>query len=308
MAQNSGPPPIIFILAALVIAGGGFYWFTNQNSSPTATNSATPVEVVPGADPPSTPAPTPSPEALAIPTTLPQGSSVKVDGSTSMVRLNKNLGTAFQAKFPGVGYTWKANGSSNGIKALVAKEIDVAASSRPLKEEEVSQGLVAVPVKTDAIAVIIGKANAFSSGLTSEQLRNVFSGQVNNWSQVGGTALPLRVVNRNPESGTYGLFKDAVLGGNAFGNGPNWTTMSRDVTTELIQKLGTNGIGYANYSQIKTQKTIKALAIDGATPDSPNYGLLSVLYYVYRSDSSEAAKAFIAFATSPEGQAVAVVE
>jgi len=297
MAQNkSGPPPIVFILLALILGGGGFWYFTQK----------------PGATPGPT-GTTPSPSAttnstLTAPDSLPAGATVQVDGSTSMVVFNKAMGAAFKSKYPGSQFSWKANGSSKGIQALLSGQVDVAASSRALKPEEISQGLIAVPVKTDGIAVLVGSGNPFNGGLTTDQLRSIYAGQVNNWSQVGGSALPLRVINRNPSSGTYSLFKDSLLAGAEFGNGPNWVTMSKDVTTELLQKLGTNGIGYANYSQIKTQRTVRPIAIDGQLPDSPNYPFVSVLYYVYGPNASEAAKAFVALAAGPTGQAIAATE
>ncbi len=293
--SQSGPPPIIFVLGALLLAGGGYYWYTLQGKDPLATvrNAIDKSQ---------------SPAQLTVPQSLPANAGIKIDGSTSMVRLNVNLGKLFQKKFPTASYTWQANGSSKGIKALLDGTVDLAASSRALKPEEVSQGLVAVPVKNDAIAVIVGRGNPFRGELTLEQLKQIFTGTLKNWSDVGGPPLPLRVINRNPESGTYKQFEDTVLGGGSFGSGPNWTTMPRDVTTELIQKLGTNGIGYANYSQIRDQKTIRAVALEGASPDAANYPIVSILYYVYGPNSSEAAKAFVALATSTEGQAVAVID
>lgn len=291
--SKSGPPPIVYILAVLLIAGGGYYYYTNQPKTTPSTSTTAPTQA-PVAVVPTSP-----------PDVLPSGTMVRIDGSTSLARFNQLVGKAFEAKYPGVQFTGKANGSSKGIKALLAGEVEVAASSRPLKPDEESQGLIATPVKNDAIAILVGRANAFNKGLTTDQLRSVFSGQVNNWSQVGGNPLPLRVINRNTGSGTYQLFKDAILGGGEFGSGPNWTNMTKDVTTEILQKLGTNGVGYANFSEIKSQQTIRALAIDGELPTSPNYPLITTLYYVLGPNASPGALAFVAFATSPEGQAIA---
>ncbi|WP_218080192.1 phosphate ABC transporter substrate-binding protein [Anthocerotibacter panamensis] len=293
--SKSGPPPIVYILALLLLGGGGYYWYTNQGKLPSVS--------LPGnstASPATTTAP-----AIPLPDTLPAGSSVRIDGSTSLARFNKRLGEAFVKQYPGVNYSWKANGSGKGITALMQGEVDVAASSRPLSGDEQLKGLIAVPVKNDSIAILVGKANPFTGGLTTDQLRDIFTGKITNWSQVGGPPLPLRVVNRNPSSGTYRLFADAVLGGADFGTGSHFTTMSKDVTTELLQRLGTNGIGYANYSEIESQKTIRALPLDGQTPGTDSYALVSTLYYVYKPDASEAAKALVAYATGPAGKAIA---
>ncbi len=318
--SRSGPPPIVFILALVGLLGGGYYAYSkglipgvgsSSGSSPAGATDTSPTATMPAPANPSASSDTPtapSGTVPALPDSLPAGSQVRVDGSTSLVVFNKEVGAAFTQKYPGVNYTWKANGSSKGIKALLAGEIDVAASSRPLSDQEKSQGLVAVPVKTDAIAILVGKANPYDGSLTSDQLRMIFSGKATNWSQVGGPPLPLRVINRNSESGTYKVFQDAVLGGAEFGVGSNWFTMPKDVTTELLQKLGTNGIGYANYSEIKTQRTIRALTIDGQAPGTPSYPFATVLYYVYAANASSAAQAFVAFASGSEGQQIAAAE
>ncbi|WP_287130115.1 phosphate ABC transporter substrate-binding protein [Candidatus Cyanaurora vandensis] len=302
MSQSrGGPPPIVYILLVLLLGGAGYYFYAQSGGNltvPTMGGTTT----TPGT------ASAPAPTNLTLPDSLAAGSTVRLDGSTSLARFNKLLGQAFVARYSGVQYSGQANGSSNGLKALLAGQVDVAASSRPLKAEESAQGLTAVPVKNDAIAILVGRANPFNQGLTTDQLRDIFLGKVNNWSQVGGTALPLRVVNRNPSSGTYQQFRDAVLGGAEFGSGANWTTMPKDVTTELLQKLGTNGIGYANYSETRKQTTISALAVDGTLPGSPNYPLITTLYYVYGPNATDAAKAFVAFATSEQGKVIAAAD
>jgi phosphate transport system substrate-binding protein len=300
--SKGGIPPIVYILLLLGLGAGGYYYYTNKQGggvsalSPT-TDSANPPAAV------STKTP-----ALELPDTLPAGSSVRLDGSTSLAKFNQRLGQAFLDRYPGAKYDWKANGSSKGIQALLSGQADIAASSRPLTEEEKTRGLVAVPVKGDAIALLVRKASPFEGGLTSNQVRDIFTGKVTNWSQVGGPPLPLRVINRNASSGTYKVFQTEALEGSNFGSGPNWTTMKRDVTTEILQQLKTNGIGYANYSEIKTQKSIRVIPLDGNAPGSPNYPLVSVLYYVYSPSATEATKAFVAFATSPAGKAIAALE
>jgi phosphate transport system substrate-binding protein len=298
--SKGGLPPIVYILLLLGLGAGGYYYYTNKQGGGVPASILPPVD---SANPPA--AGSATTPALVLPRALPVGSSVRLDGSTSLAKFNQRLGQAFMDRYPGVNCDWKANGSSKGIKALLAGQVDIAASSRPLTEEEKNSGLVAVPVKNDAIALLVSKANPFAGGLTSSQVRDIFTGKVTNWSQVGGPPLPLRVINRNPSSGTYKVFQTAALEGNNFGSGPNWTTMKRDTTTEILQQLKTNGIGYANYSEIKAQRTIRFIPLDGSSPGSPNYPLPTVLYYVYSASATYAAKAFVALATSPTGEAIA---
>jgi phosphate transport system substrate-binding protein len=297
--SNGGLSPIIYILLLLGLGGGGYYYYTNQQRGGVPSS----IPIAASVNPPA--AISTTTPLLDLPRALPAGSSVRLDGSTSLAKFNQRLGQSFLNRYPGVKYNWKANGSSKGIQALLADQVDVAASSRPLTEEEKDRGLVAVPVKNDAIALLINSANPFEGGLTSNQVQDIFTGKVTDWSQVGGPPLPLRVINRNPGSGTYKTFQMTALGGSNFGSGPNWITMKRDVTTEILLQLKTNGIGYANYSDIKGQETIRFIPLDGNAPGSPNYPLPTILYYVYSPSATYAAKAFVAFAMSPAGKAIA---
>ena len=141
------------------------------------------------------------------------GTTVKIDGSTSMVTINQNLKRAFEKQFPGTSVEATANGTDKGIADLIAGKVDIAAVSRPLTAQEQSQGLKAVTVTTDAIAIVVGKANPFNQGLTSAQVADIFQGKINNWSAVGGNNGTIRVINRPAVSGTHQTFKEFVLKG-----------------------------------------------------------------------------------------------
>ncbi len=161
-------------------------------------------------------------------------------------------------------------------------------------------------MSTDAIAIIVGKSNPFSPGLTSSQVADIFQGKINNWSGVGGAAANIRVINRPPVSGTHQAFKDLVLKSGNFGTSPNISTLPRDATTPLIQALGTDGIGYATFAQTASQQTVRVVPIDGLTPDAGTYPFKRSLYYVYKNPSP-GVQAFLGFATSPPGQQALVL-
>jgi phosphate transport system substrate-binding protein len=293
--DKSGPPLYVYFLLALLLSSGAYYFFTSQNGLFVPEKNA---------QSPSTA----TPAALNLPDILPAGSSIRLESASSLVKFNDRIGQVFTKRYPGVSYTWKTSSSLRAIQSLLAGETDVAAIARPLTEEEKSKGLVAVPVKTDAIAILVGKENPFQGKLTSEQLRKIFSGKVTNWSQVGGVPLPMRIINRPPDTGTYKTFQKAALGGGDFGNGPQWVLMKQSGSTEVLQKLRTNGISYVNYSEVKTQKSIRALPLDDSFPGAPDYPLISVFYYVYGPNATEAAKALVGFAASPAGQTIAALD
>jgi phosphate transport system substrate-binding protein len=230
------------------------------------------------------------------------GTTVSIDGSTSMVLINEALKAGFMQQYPGTQVNTAAVGSENGIQALLLGDIDVAASSRPLTAQEQANGLVAVPVTTDRMALVVGNDNPYRRGLSTGQVAQIFQGQITNWSALGGPDATIRVINRPSVSGTHAAFREMVLKGGDFGTTPNITTLDRDATTPLLQQLGTDGIGYATFSQVADQQTVRVVPVDGVTPEAANYPLQRPLYYVYKDANSPAVQAFLGFALSPQGQ------
>lgn len=173
MAKRSGPPPIIFILAFLLLAGGGYWFFFMRNQQPqTVTNV-----------PPSGSAT--APQASGVTSTFPapvnvaSGTTIRVDGSTSMVTINQNLKNSFERQFPGTQVITNARGSSQGIQSLLAGAADVAAVSRPLNGQEQAQGLQAVPIALDKIAVVVGADNSLLPRIDFRASKRDFSGANN---------------------------------------------------------------------------------------------------------------------------------
>lgn len=309
MAKSSGPPPIVFILLFLALAGAGYWFFVKKPAAERSSTAGTAGISTP--PPPPSPDSSPSPvtgglapaASFSLPASVPAGTAVKIDGSTSMVTINLNLKNGFQAKFPGTSVTTSAGGSNKGIADVAAGSVDLAALSRPLTPQEQSQGLVAVAVATDQIALVVGKNNPFTGGLTSAQVQGIFTGKINNWSGVGGAASPIQVVNRPPVSGTHQSFKELVLEGREFGTTPNIKTLPQDTTTLLLRELGNNGIGYATYAQVANQQTVRVVPINGeAPPGSANYPFKRQLFYVYKNTPNPRVQAFLGYATSAEGR------
>lgn len=301
------------LIAALVITvlilAGGFWWFTRQSG--TNLGVLTGGENNPAQNPSSPTQPgnpgtlTEDPNsAFAPPQTVPTGTTVRIAGSTSMVQINQALKQRFEQQFPGTVVETKAEGSDKGILALLTASADIAAISRPLTPQEQSQGLMAVPVTKDAIAIVVGEQNPFQRGLTQAQVQGIFQGQITNWSQVGGASEPIRVINRPSVSGTRQAFQELVLNGGEFGQMPNTNivTMQRDATTPILRELGRNGISYATYSQVADQQTVRIVPVDGLTPQAPNYPYQRELYYVYKQPATPQVQAFLGYVASPQGQ------
>jgi phosphate transport system substrate-binding protein len=297
MGTKNSPPPIVYIAGALALAGVGYTLYTKLGSS---NSSPTPIV---STDPNGDRQNSPPKVGFETPKAVAAGTTLKIGGATSLAQINQALKVAFEQKFPGVRAVPQASSSSQGLTDLAAGSIDLAGISRELTAAEKSQGLVAVTiVSQDRIAIVVGNNNTLSNGLTADQVTKIFTGEVNNWSQVGGKDLPIRPILRPANSGTHQSFQEVGLKGKSFGAGGNFKVLARDATTPLLQALGTDGIGYATIAQVAKQSTVRAIAIDGIAPTAANYPYQRTLSYVYKGQPSDAIKAFLGFATSSDGQ------
>jgi phosphate transport system substrate-binding protein len=293
--SKKGPPPIVYIGGALALAGLGYFAFSKLSGG----NSNSPVPIVNSDNE------APASEiksAFEVPATVTKGSVVKVGGATSMAQINQSLKTGFEKKFPGVQALAIASSSGKGLTDLVAGSIDVTGISRELTTAEKAQGLVAVPITQDKIAIVVGIDNDFKQGLTSNQVTQIFTGKLKNWSEVGGKAQPIRPILRPANSGTHQSFQELGLKGQSFGSGGSFKVLERDATTPMLQSLGIDGIGYATFAQVASQSTARVLEIDGINPEFANYPYRRNLSYVYKGTPNDVVKAFLGFATSGEGQ------
>lgn len=296
--KNETLPLVLALLVTGAILAGGFWWFnkksvdltstpsvTNQNERNTLANSANQIPVT-----------------FKFPTTVPPGTTITVNGSTSMVQINEAIKRAFEQQFPGTAIATNGQGTGVGLRLLQKGKIDLAAISRPLTSEEKAQGLNAVPIAQDAIAIVVGVDNPFRRGLKKNQVADIFQGKILNWSEVGGEASTIRVINRPSVSGTRQVFQDVVLQGANFGTTTNFTTLERDATTPILRALSQDGISYATYAQVANQRTVRTIAVDGLTPEADNYPYYRILYYVYKQPATPEVETFLGYALSPQGQ------
>lgn len=301
MSKRADPSPIPYMLVTVALLIGGYLWFYKLKPAEPDGMTRVPIHPLPAQKTAASKAANSQP-TFPLPASVPSGTQIRMDGSTSMVTINQALKAAFERQFPGAIVVTQANGSNRGIQALLAGETDIAAISRPLLPEEVNQGLQAISIASDPIALVVGVNNPFQGELTSEQVEGIFKGTITNWSSVGGATGQLRVINRPAVSGTHQAFKELVLRQSEFGTTPNITTLKIDATTPLLRELANDGIGYATYAQVVNQKTVRPVAINGLLPNHPDYPYNRTLYYVYKQPPGVAVKAFLGYATSAQGQ------
>ncbi|MBQ9955437.1 MAG: phosphate ABC transporter substrate-binding protein [Eggerthellaceae bacterium] len=225
--------------------------------------------------------------------------SVSTDGSTSMEKVIGSLGEAFQMENEGVTFTYSPTGSGSGIKAVQEGRCDIGLSSRELKAEEAQAGLTATVLAYDGIAVVVNPENPVSD-LTLEQIAAIFTGEVTNWSEVGGADAEIVLIGREAGSGTRDGFESITDTEDACTYRQELTSTG-DVITTVSQNPG--AIGYASLASVKD--SVKAISVDGVAPANDtvldgSYPVQRPFVLVTKTDAQlpEAAQAFFDYATS----------
>ena len=135
--------------------------------------------------------------------------TITMAGSTSMEKLANALAETYMAEHTGVTVTAEFTGSSAGIEALTAGTVDIANASRALADEEKAAGLVENVVALDGIAVVVDPANTVGD-ISKADLAKIYTGEIKNWSELGGEDQPIVVIGRESGSGTRDAFEELV--------------------------------------------------------------------------------------------------
>ena len=227
--------------------------------------------------------------------------TVATNGSTSMEGVIGNLKEQFEADNSGVSVSYDATGSSAGIEAVTNGTADIGLSSRALKEEEEAAGLTGTTVALDGIAIIVN-ADSQVADLTVEQIAQIFTGEITNWSEVGGADGEIACIGREAGSGTRDGFESIT-------ETEDLCKLSQELTTTgaVIEavKGNPNAIGYASLSAVEGQEGIKTLTVGGVACSEETildgtYEIQRPFVLVTKNDTqpSEAAQAFFDYATS----------
>ena len=182
------------------------------------------------------------------------------DGSTSMEKVIGALGEAFMEANSGVNFTYNPTGSGSGITAVSEGRCDIGLSSRALKDSEVESGLVGTVLAYDGIAVIVNPANTVED-LDIETIAKIYTGEITNWSEVGGADAEIVLVGREAGSGTRSGFEELTETVDKCKYRQELTSTG-DVITAVAQNP--DAIGYASLASVKD--SVKALKVAGVTP------------------------------------------
>ncbi|HIK56148.1 MAG TPA: DUF4912 domain-containing protein [Synechococcales cyanobacterium M55_K2018_004] len=241
---------------------------------------------------------------FTLPSSLPDGSTVRIDGSPSMAVPNKSLQEQFLDRFAGSNVTISTNGTEVALQELLRGTIDLAAIGRNLTATEANQGLTAVPLERAKIAIIVGPNSPFQGDLTFEQFAKIFRGEITDWSQLGGAPGPIRFVDRPESSDTRQAFRNYPVFQTApFTTGATADPVSTDDTAAVISALGDDGIGYAVADQVSDRSDVRIVAMHKTLPSDSRYPFSQPRFYVYRGTPSLPVQAFLGIATGASAQA-----
>ena len=228
---------------------------------------------------------------------------LKLSGSTSMEKVAKAWGEAFTAENPDVTVDVQLGGSGAAVTNVNDGVSDIGNLSRALKDEE-KEGLTENTVALDGIAVAVNPANGVED-LTIDQIKDIFLGNITNWSELGGSDAEIVVVGREAGSGTRDGFEEIV------GVKDQVKYDSELNETGQVKNLvatNENAIGYISLDYV--DDTVKALKVGGVSPSEEtikdgSYTLQRPFIMVTKGEGTELAQAFLEYVLSEAGQEVA---
>ncbi len=261
-------------------------------------------------------------EDIAAPSSLANTDTIENKGSDTIVNLALAWAERYQEIHPEVNISITGGGSGTGIAALINGTVDIANASRQIKpeEEEAARENNTEPVEfviaRDAIAVIVNPDNPVDK-LTLKQISDIYSGKINNWSEVGGEDRPIVRLSRETNSGTHVYFLEEVI---RLGEDDNQTLFSRDtlllpssegIGSEIRQNP--NAIGYDGLGYVTEEMKVVAVARqpeDGyilpsaRTVNSGEYPIARDLYMYTNGEPTGAVEEYINWIQSEEAQQI----
>ena len=241
-----------------------------------------------------------------------QAQKLVIKGSDTLgAKLVPQLAEAYKARHSGVSFEIAAEGSTTGIAAITDGTAQIGMSSRRAKATELSaaqaKGVSMKPiiVAYDGMAVVVNANNPIAN-LTKRQVEQIFTGDVNDWSAVGGNPGKISIYTRNTSSGTYSDWKDLAMKKRDYARSSQKMAGNEQIVAEVAKNP--NGIGYVGLAYIKAPG-VKVVPIDGAVPSretvmTKKYPYARpTFYYTNGEPGGEAAK-FVEFTLSDEGQRI----
>ena len=241
-----------------------------------------------------------------------------IKGSDTMVILGQRWAEAYAAVDPNAIVQVTGGGTGTGIAALINGATDICEASRPMSDREKEdllskRGVAAVEIKValDALTVFVNAKNPLDE-ISLPALSRLYKGETADWKQVGGAAHAIVLYGRESSSGTYGYFKERVLGGKDFA--PSTQTLAGTSAVANAVKGDEFGIGYGGIAYLEGIKALRIRADEGSAAVTPSpstakdgsYPISRFLYFYTAGEPTRELKKFIDWVEGVEGQKVIV--
>lgn len=233
------------------------------------------------------------------------GSRIIIAGSTSVQPYAEVLAEAYYKTHPDVIIDIQGGGSSAGIIAVENHTAEIGMSSRLLEESE--QGLFVIEIAIDGLAIIVHPDNPVG-GLSLQQLRDIYSQSIDNWSQVGGHDAQIHIISREDGSGTRSAFESQVMDG--VNISPRAIIQDSNGAVHQLVANDRNAIGFISLGLVEIgEQPVKTLMLDGVVPSYDSiidgtYNLARPFLFLVNGKPEGAVLDFLDFVQSEEGQRI----
>ncbi len=230
---------------------------------------------------------------------------IDIAGGTAHIPVMKEAARQIMEANPAVRITVAGGGSGVGVQKVGEGIVQIGNTGRALKPAEVEKyGLVSFPFAIDGVAVAVNPANKVE-GLTKAQIKDIFSGKIANWKEVGGADAPISLYVREDGSGTRETFEERALDKGASAAAANVVNSNGAMKTAIGQDP--NAIGYVGIGHL--DKSIKGVSVDGMAPSQENaasgqYTVTRLLYMNTKGEPQGITRGFVDYIFTPAGQEI----
>ncbi len=243
-------------------------------------------------------------------TNLALAGNVVIKGSTTVLPIAQKAAEDFMKMNPSVNISVSGGGSGNGIKAIIDGTADIGDSSRFIKDKEVKlameKGVLPVPhrVAMDCVVPVVHPANPVAH-ISMDQLKDIYTGKITNWKELGGMDKPIVVISRDTSSGTYEVWEHKVLKKERV-TPKALLQASNGAVAQAVAKnkyaMGYVGIGYLN----RDIKALKVAHVEASATTALNgtYPVSRALFMFTNGWPKGDVMSFINFVVGPAGQKI----
>lgn len=236
---------------------------------------------------------------------------IVIDGSTTVGPIAKAFAEYYMGKHPEVNITVSESGSGNGAKGIINETCDIGTMSRPMKKSEIeaAKGAGVLPIEhivaMDGIAMVVHQSNPLGD-ITIEKIRDIYTGKITNWKELGGPDLPIVVISRDTNSGTYETFESLVMSGAKMAGKTEYVGSNGAVRQRVMSTAG--AVGYVGLAFREGVKPIKVNGIE-ATPETVVTKIYPIarplyMYTAGRPASGTPLEEFIELSNTREGKKI----